>query len=50
MEYSGSGPSGVCMLTARPWKQGMVLAVRVEELLFLRVDAMTAGFDRCEEV
>jgi hypothetical protein len=23
-EYSGSGPFGVCMLTARPLKQGMI--------------------------
>lgn len=26
MEYSGRGPSGVCMLTARPLKQGMTAA------------------------
>lgn len=25
IEYSGRGPSGVCMLTARPLKQGMAV-------------------------
>ena len=25
IEYSGSGPSGVCMLTARPLKHGILL-------------------------
>jgi hypothetical protein len=27
-EYSGNGPSGVCMLTARPLKQGMAVYLR----------------------
>ena len=25
IEYSGSGPSGVCMLTAKPLKHGILL-------------------------
>lgn len=30
IEYSGSGPSGVWMLTARPWKQGILRGYGLE--------------------
>lgn len=52
MEYSGKGPSGVWILTARPLKQGMsktIVELSFDQLRLLGLEAIGGGFCDCRK-